>query len=319
MASIATPTGRALRLLEMLHDRSGATAADLATRLGVSERAVRRYVDALRDAGVPIDSSRGPYGGYRLGKGARLPPVVFSEEEALGLAMAVLEGHPAATDADDLVGSALDKVIRALPESVGRQAAALREYAAAAPDHRRSRPDPAVTSALVFAVADHRRVELRYRSEGGNEWDEEVDPLAVVVRHGYWYLLCRSHRVRALRTYRVDRVRAVMETARSFTPPEEQMDPVAALEENLGEGWSFPTHVVFEASLADVSPWIRRPMGRLRAHRDGCVLAGSTNNPTMYAQEWLAPIPFGFRVEGGDELRAAVAALAARCAAAVSH
>jgi ABC-type amino acid transport substrate-binding protein len=75
---------------------------------------------------------------------------------------------------------------------------------------------------------------------------------------------------------------------------------------------------VFKAPAAEVAPWIRAPMGRLEAHPSGCVLAGSTGNPAMYAQEWLAAMPFAFRVEEGDELRAAVAALAARCAAAVT-
>ena len=92
-------------------------------------------------AGIPVESARGPYGGYRLGRGTRLPPVVFTEEQALGLVMAVLDGHPAAIDGDDLVGAALDKVIRALPESIGRQAAALRAYASAAPDQHSARPE----------------------------------------------------------------------------------------------------------------------------------------------------------------------------------
>ena len=91
----------------------------------MSERAARRYIEILREAGVAIESSRGRYGGYQLGRGTRLPPVAFTQDEALGLVMAVLEGHPAATDTDELVGSALTKVIRVLPEKVGRQAAAL--------------------------------------------------------------------------------------------------------------------------------------------------------------------------------------------------
>ena len=302
----------------MLQIRPGTTANQVAERLGVSTRAVRRYVEILREAGVPVESSRGRYGGYQLGRGTRLPPVVFTEDEALGLVMAVLEGHPAANDANELVGSGLDKLIRALPENIGRQAAALREYAAAAPDHRSAHPDPAITSALIVAVASQRRVQLEYRSEAGNEWNEEADPWAVVVRHGRWYLLCHSHRAGSLRSYRLDRVRAVVQSSQSFTPPE-GLVPLAALEDNLGEGWSFPTRVVFEGSRSEVSPWIRPPMGRLHAHPSGCVLVGSTDNPTMYAQEWLATIPFAFRVEDGDELRAAVAALASRCAAAVAE
>lgn len=318
MAPRISPTARALQTLEILQFQPGATADQIAERLGVTGRAARRYVAILREAGVPIGSSRGRYGGYRLGRGMRLPPVIFTQDEALALVMAVLEGHPAATGTGELAGSALAKVIRALPESVGRQAAALRDYASAAPDRRAAHPDPAVTSALVVAVASRRRVRLWYQSRPGREWAAEVDPWAVVVRHGRWYLLCHSHHAGAVRSYRVDRVRTVEQTAHSFTPPD-GLDPVAALEENLGAGWEFPARVVFNAPPAEVAPWIRPPMGRLETHPSGCVLVGSTSNPAMYAQEWLAAMPFAFRVEGGDELRAAVAALAARCTAAVAE
>lgn len=316
MLSDLSPTARALRTLEILQARPGVTADELSQRLGVTERAARRYVGILREAGIPVTSTRGPHGGYRLGRGTRLPPVVFTQEEALGLVMAVLDGDPQATQPDALVGSALGKVIRALPESVGRQAAALREHASTAQDRRSARPDPAITSALVTAVAAHRRVRVRYRSEAGNEWDTEADPWAVVVRYGRWYLLCHSHRADAVRTYRLDRVLSVEELPQTFTPPA-GLDPVAVLEDHLGAGWEYPTRVAFDAPLEQVSPWIRRPMGQLEARGDGCVLVGSTSNPAMYAQEWLATVPFPFRVEGGDELRTAMARVAARFAAAV--
>ncbi|NUP66173.1 MAG: HTH domain-containing protein, partial [Nonomuraea sp.] len=126
MPTDLSPTARALRAMEILRNRPGVTAGELAASLEVTERAARRYVGILREAGIPVESARGPYGGYRLGRGTRLPPVAFTEPEALNLVMAVLDGHPAAVGADDPVGSALGKVIRALPESVGRQAAALR-------------------------------------------------------------------------------------------------------------------------------------------------------------------------------------------------
>ncbi|WP_229831268.1 WYL domain-containing protein [Actinoplanes ianthinogenes] len=287
--------------------RPGTTAEQLAAALAVTERAARRYVEILREAGIPVESVRGPYGGYRLGRGTRLPPVVFTEEQALGLVMAVLD----ASNADEVVGEALGKVIRALPEGVGRQAGALRAYAAIAPDPRAARTDPATASALVAAVAERRRVIVTYRRESGGEFDAEVDPWAVVVRYGRWYLLCLSHRATAIRTYRIDRIRAVHRTPHRFTPPD-GLDPVAALEENLGKGWRFATRVLFHAPFAQVAPWIRPPMGTLAEHGDRCLLTGSTRNPAMYAQEWLAAVPFDFTVEGGPELRAAVATVADR-------
>ncbi|MCP2266532.1 helix-turn-helix transcriptional regulator [Promicromonospora thailandica] len=314
MAAETSPTARALRTLEVLQTRPGTTAGELADRLGVTERAARRYVGILREAGIPVTSVRGPYGGYRLGRGTRLPPVSFTQAEALGLVMAVLDGHP---EADDLVDTALAKVVRALPEAVGRQAATLREHASAAPDRFAARPDTAITSDLVAAVAARRQVRVTYRAEAGSERAAEVDPWAVVVRYGRWYLLCHSHRADAVRTYRVDRVLAVEHTDRPFAPPD-GLDPVAALEEHLGSGWRYATRVVFDAPLSDVAPWVGAQMGRLEDAGDRCVLVGSTRNPAMYAQEWLASVPFPFRVEGGPELRAAVGAVAERLAAAVA-
>ena len=104
MPTSPSPTARALRTLDILQTRPGTTADQLADRLGVTERAARRYIGILREAGIPVESTRGPYGGYRLRRGTRLPPIVFTQAEALGLVMAVLDGQPAATDADDPVG-----------------------------------------------------------------------------------------------------------------------------------------------------------------------------------------------------------------------
>ncbi|WIM93323.1 WYL domain-containing protein [Actinoplanes oblitus] len=312
MPTGSSPTARALRTLEILRARPGTTAEQLAASLAVTERAARRYVEILREAGIPVESVRGPHGGYRLGRGTRLPPVVFTEEQALGLVMAVLD----ASNADELVGAALGKVIRALPEGIGRQAAALRAYAAVAPDPRAARTDPATASALVSAVAERRRVLVTYRRESGGEFDAEVDPWAVVVRFGRWYLLGHSHRADAVRTYRVDRIRTVHRTPHRFTPPD-PLDPVATCEENLGKGWRYPTRVLFHAPVERVAPWIRPPMGTLAADGARCLLTGSTRNPAMYAQEWLAAVPCEFTVEDGPELRAAVAAVAARFARAI--
>ena len=312
-----TPTARALRALEVLRTRPGTTANELADRLGVTERAARRYVEILREAGIPVSSARGPHGGYRLGRGTRLPPVSFTQTEALGLVMAVLDSHPDA-DADDLVDTALGKVIRALPEDVGRQAAALREHASAAPDRYAARPDTTITSDLVAAIAARRRVLVTYRGESGSEWVAEVDPWAVVVRYGRWYLLCHSHRAGAVRTYRVDRMLAVEQSDRGFEPPD-GLDPVASLEEHLGTGWQFTTRVIFDAPLADVAPWVGAQMGQLQRPTTGACSSAAPGTRQMYAQEWLASVPFPFRVEGGPELRAAVGVLAARLAAALAE
>ncbi len=318
MKADLSPTGRALRTLELLQDQPGITADQLAAKLDVTERAVRRYIAILREADIPVESTTGPYGGYRVGRGIRLPPLVFSAAEALGLVMAVLDGSHAAADADDPVGAALGKIIRALPENVGRPAATMRRHALAAPDRGALRPGTEITSTLVAAVAAGRQVRLAYRSESGRQWEEDVDPWAVVVRHGRWYLLCHSHRARAVRAYRIDRIQSAAGGDELFRAPVD-LDYVDLLEQHLGVGWEFETKVMFDAPYDEVVRHVRPPMGRLRRTDDDdrCVLTGTTSNPAMYAGEWLAAIPVRFHVEGGPELRAAVAAVAGRLTAAL--
>lgn len=296
-----------------MQDQPGITAGQIAAQLDVTERAARRYVAILREADIPVESTRGPYGGYRVGRGIRMPPLVFSAAEALGLVMAVLDGSHAAADADDPIGAALGKIIRALPDNVGRQAATMRQHACAVPDRGAVRPGIEATSALVAAVAAQCRVSIGYRSEAGRQWAEDVDPWAVVVRHGRWYLLCHSHRAGAVRAYRIDRIESVAAGGEQFRAPAD-LDFADLLEQHLGTGWEFETKVVFDAACDEVAQFIRPPMGRLSPLGDGarCVLAGTTSNPAMYAGEWLAAIPVPFHIEGGPELRAAVAALSSR-------
>jgi predicted DNA-binding transcriptional regulator YafY len=311
----ASPTARALLALELLQGSGGVTADQLAARLGVSDRAARRYMDILREAGIPIESARGPYGGYRLGRGLRLPPLMFSADEAIGLVMAVLDGHHDAGDPTDPVGSALGKIMRALPESVAAQAEAVRRTTAPAPDRAAARPDPKTTTALVQACSAHRGVRLSYRSEAGSEWVTEVDPWAVVVRHGRWYLLCHSHAADARRAYRIDRVQRVELLDDTFSPPAD-LDPVALLEEHLAVGWEYDVEVVIDAPVDTVGRCVARALGRLEP-LDGQTsrLVGSTSNPWWYAQQ-LAAIPASYAIVRCAELQQAARLVGQRLLAA---
>ena len=310
-----SPTARALLALELIQASPGISADRLGDKLGVSDRAARRYVGVLREAGIPIESERGPYGGYRLGRGLRLPPLLFTAAEALGLVMAVLDGHHDAGDPGDPVGSALGKIVRALPEPVAAQAEAVRRTAAAAPDRAAARPDLATTAALVQACSGRRPVRLAYRSEAGSEWAVDADPWAVVVRHGRWYLLCRAHRADACRAYRIDRVRAVEVLDGSVTPPA-GLDPVAALEEHLGAGWEYEVEVLVEAPVEAVAACVSPVLGRLEPVGTGtCRLVGSTSNPVWYAEQ-LVVLPAPYRIVRCPEVREAARVLGQRLQAA---
>lgn len=313
MKSDTSPTARALLALELLQDSPGITADRLADKLGVTERAARRYVGILREAGIPVDSVRGPYGGYRVGRGLRLPPLMFSSAEALGLVMAVLDGHHDASDTTDPVGSALGKLVRAMPASVAAQAEAVRRATAPAPDRAAARPDPATASVLVQACENRRRVQLGYRSEAGSEWTTEVDPWAVVVRHGRWYLLCRSVTKDAIRAYRIDRVQMVEVLDDTCDTPKD-LDPVALLEEHLASGWEFDVEVVIDAPV-DTLGWLPRNLGRLEPVEDRTRLTGTTSNPKYYAEQ-LAVLPVSYRITRGAEVQEAARVIARRLLAA---
>ena len=311
----AGPTARALLALELLQGSPGITADRLADKLGVSERAARRYVGILREAGIPIESVRGPYGGYRVGRGVRLPPLMFSAAEALGLVMAVLDGHRDASDTSDPVGSALGKIVRALPEPIAAQAEALRRTTAPAPDRAAARPDPDTTTALVQACSDHRRVRLDYRSEAGSEWLVEIDPWAIVVRHGRWYLLCWSHSADARRAYRIDRVRGMEVLDDTFSPPAD-LDPVGMLEEHLAVGWEYDVEVVIDAPVEAVARRLPRALGRLEPlDAETSRLVGSTSNLVWYVEQ-LAAIPASYRIVRCPELQEAARVLGKRLLAA---
>ena len=317
MSGDTSPVARTLLALELIQASPGITADRLAGKLGVTERAARRYVGILREADIPVESVRGPYGGYRLGRGLRLPPLMFSATEALGLVMAVLDGHHDAGDPASLVGAAIGKIVRALPEPVAAQAEAVRRATKPAPDRAAARPDPGTATALVQACVDHRQVRLSYRSEAGSEWDSDVDPWAVVVRHGRWYLLCWSHTAAATRAYRVDRVRAVEVLGTGFSPPVD-LDPVAVLEDHLAVGWEYDVEIIIDAPVSSAARWIPRVLGRLEpASAQTTRLIGTTGNPAWYVEQ-VVTIRAPFQIVRCPELQDAARALGQRLLSAAS-
>jgi predicted DNA-binding transcriptional regulator YafY len=305
----SSPAARALLTLELIQNSPGITTDRIADKLGVSDRAVRRYVGILREADIPIESVRGPYGGYHVGRGLRLPPLMFTAAEALGLVMAVLDGHHDASEGP--VGSALGKMLRALPTSIAAQADAVRRTTAPAPDRSAVRPDPQTTTLLVQACSQHRLVRLAYRTEKGSDLSIEAEPWAVVVRHGRWYLLCRSVGADARRTYRIDRIGRVEVLDVTFTPPAD-LDPVAALEENLGAGWDHAIEVIIDAPDEIVAHCLPRTTGKLESiDRQTTRLTGSTSNVTWYALQ-LAALPAAYRILSCPDLQQAARDLGQR-------
>ena len=316
-----SPTARALLALEAIQNVPGITAARLGERLGVTERAARRYVAILREAELPIESVSGPYGGYQVGHGLRLPPLTFTAAEASGLVMAVLEGHKGAADPADLVGGALAKIVRVLPARVAAQVRTIRDGPAGGAGDGED-PTPAalvgleVMTVLFEACAAGRRLHLSYRRApwAGDTGDREmaVDPWAVVLRHSRWYLLCWSHTVDARRVLRIDRIVTASQSLETFTPPT-GLDALAVLEQHLSQGWEYEVDVLIEATVAAVARWLPPSLGALSPSSDGrqTHLRASTSNPGWYVGR-LAVLPYAFHVIGSPELRQAAADLGRR-------
>ena len=310
----ASPTARALLALELIQGSPGITADRLADKLGVSERAARRYVGILREAGIPIESVRGPYGGYRVGRGLRLPPLMFSAAEALGLVMAVLDGHHDASDPTDPVGSALGKIVRALPEPVAAQVDAVRRTTAAGPRPGRGPARPGhhhrPGAGLRAPAAGAARLPLGGRvgmGQRGRTVGRRRSPRSVVPA-------VPGTRTPAP-TGLPDRPGARRRGSRTgFTPPAD-LDPVAVLEEHLAVGWEYDVDVVIEAPLEEVARWLPRSLGRLEpVDANSTRLLGSTGNPWWYAEQLGIPVPY--RIVGCPELQQTARVLAQRMLAA---
>ena len=306
-----SPTARALIALEAIQASPGLTSIRLAERLGVTDRAARRYVAILREAGIPVESVTGPYGGYRIGRGARIPPLTFSNAEALGLVMAVLQGWHGSVDSDHPAAVALGKIIRVLPAGVAGPAESLRHVLAQNPGDASATPDPERTAALVGACDRGECVRVVYRSGARMT----IEPWAVVVRHGRWYLLGLLRGVHERRVLRIDRI-LEFEATGEFCAPPADLDPVREVEEHMAEGWPHQVEVRIDAGVAEIGWCLPRALGRLVDTGDNsCRLTGSTENLAWYAEK-LAALPCSFTIVGPPELGDAVRRLADRLRAA---
>ncbi|WP_285738709.1 helix-turn-helix transcriptional regulator [Kitasatospora phosalacinea] len=223
------PLARVLTLLELLQSGGVRTVAELAGRLEVDERTVRRYVAQLVDLDLPVESVRGRYGGYRLAPGHRMPPLMLTDEEALavlfGLAAAERAGLSAAPAAAG--GTAAAKIRRVLPRRLAHRLDALREALAftvrpapAAPTAATTTaPDPEALLTVADAVRHRRPLAFRYTSADGRSGERTVQPHGLVLHAGRWYLPGRDTGADAERLFRLDRLAAPRPLPGTFAPP----------------------------------------------------------------------------------------------------
>jgi predicted DNA-binding transcriptional regulator YafY len=218
---MADPTSRALRLLTLLQGRRDWPGADLAQRLGISLRTLRRDVDRLRELGYPVQAQPGVDGGYRLAAGAALPPLVLDDEEAVALTVGLQTAASGAVAgmAEPSV-RALAKVLPVLPARLRRRVEALRAMTVPAPPWSDGGPavDPQALVEVAQACRDTGRLTFSYTAAGGAPTERLVEPHRLVPLGRRWYLVAYDPARGGWRSFRLDRMTEVRGTGARFAP-----------------------------------------------------------------------------------------------------
>ncbi len=219
-----SPATRLLAALDALQSRPGITAAQLAERLRVNGRSVRRYVTMLQDMGIPVEAERGRYGGYRLRPGFKLPPLMLTEDEALAVTLGLLAAQRLGlAGAVPAVEGALAKIERVLPVALRERVQAVQETVAldlAPTVPMAATPAADRVAALSAAAYRGRRVWLRYRRGDGAQTERALDPYGLVHRQGRWYVVGYCHLRKGVRVFRLDRMLRVEPREETFARPE---------------------------------------------------------------------------------------------------
>jgi predicted DNA-binding transcriptional regulator YafY len=229
------PTTRLLTILELLQTHVSLSGEAMARRLEVEPRSVRRYIAMLQDMGMPIEAVRGPGGGYQLRPGFKLPPLMFSEEEATAIVLGLLStswlaiGQPAAA-----VEGALAKVLRVLPLRARERLSAMSASLVLSPNQREGQPSAALLLDVSEAIQQRRRIAIDYRSHQGQSTHRVVEPYGLAGWWNYWYLVGYCCLRRDFRLFRLDRILSTELLAQTFTR-DETFDVEAYMHEHLGK------------------------------------------------------------------------------------
>ncbi|MEU2930759.1 YafY family protein [Streptomyces sp. NPDC007251] len=320
------PAARVLTLLELLQSGGTRTVAELADRLGVEGRTVRRYVDQLIDLDVPVESVRGRYGGYRLAPGYRLPPLMLSDDEALAVLLGLVAGRRAGLTTTEHTASetASAKIRRVLPKHIARRLDTLLESLAFTDQIGEfDTPDAGVLLAIADAVRHRRPVSIRYTDRDGRRSERTLHAYGIVAHAGRWYVTGKDAQIGEDRTFRLDRIADARTLPGSFEAP-------------VGPG---PAQRVLSAFATaeyrhEVTLRIHGTVEQIRAHLPASVASLEEQEPAagqdraterwlrveLRAErlDWLPPVLASldrpFVIERPDELRYLVIALAGRLA-----
>jgi predicted DNA-binding transcriptional regulator YafY len=310
-------SARLLRLLSLLQSRRDWTGTELADRLGVGLRTVRRDIGRLRDLGYPVDAAPGVAGGYRLGVGADLPPLLLDDEEAVAVAISL---HTATTGSvaglEESALRALTKLQQTLPSRLRHRISAFHATTVPLTGPGRDQADPELLTAIAAACRDQRRLRLRYPGRDGVRV-RDVEPHRLVHTPRRWYLLAWDTGPGDWRTFRVDRIQPPLgPPGARFTPrPLPAGDVAAYVSQAISSApYRYQARILIHAPMAAVAERSSPAAGRLEAvDEHSCVLHTGSNSLDELAL-YVAVKGFDFEVLDPPELIPVLRELSSRLA-----
>jgi predicted DNA-binding transcriptional regulator YafY len=309
-------SARLLRLLSILQAREFWTGSELARRIDVTERTLRRDVDRLRTLGYPVHSTSGTAGGYKLGAGAQLPPLLLDDDEAIAVAVGLqIAAGGSVAEIGEASTRALAKLENVLPKRLRRRLAALRSSIVRLAD-----PGPTVkmgdVSSLASACSERRELRFSYRDHKGASTSRTVEPHRIVLTQGRWYLVAWDGDRNDWRTFRIDRIDTQEPTGARFLPRSSPDDDVGAYVTKgvASVAYRVRAQVTLHASLEAMNGRLSPMAGRLEAVDDRSCLLHTAAGSLEGLAAWIISIGVDFDVREPPELRDHIKRLTERLA-----
>ncbi|MBD3884617.1 YafY family transcriptional regulator [Phormidium tenue FACHB-886] len=267
------PTSRVLTVLELLQSHVQISGAELAERLEVDRRTVRRYILQLQELGIPIEAERGRYGTYRLCPGYKLPPLMFSENEAIALTVGLLTAQKLRLESGTLaVEGTLAKVLRVLPHELRDRVQAVQKTLVVETVSSQSKAVAhGVVATLGLAIEQGRQVQLGYQTHSGALSERIIDAYGLVYRI-YWYVVGYCHLRKDLRTFRLDRILTLELLDHTFPQPN-AFDPLQFVEQSIANTpRQYRAKVLLKTTLEEAQARVPTAIATLSALDKGVLL-----------------------------------------------
>ncbi|WP_097977565.1 YafY family protein [Streptomyces sp. gb14] len=306
---------RMLRLLSLLQTRREWSGAELAERLGVTTRTVRRDIDRLRELEYPVEGTTGHAGGYRLAAGAAMPPLLLDDEEATATAVALRTAAGQLAGMEETALRALAKLEQVLPARLRSQVAALQESTETIEwEGRGPRTDSQVLAALAVACRDCETVTFSYTGRTGPAADRRADPHHLIASGSLWYLLAHDHDRGDWRIYRLDRITGLMPTRARFTArPVPGGNPAAYVASKIA---SAPVRHRAVATVREPAEAVRRRTfalaTRIQDAGPGTCTVDCSDDHLPRVVQTLASLGADYTLDADDSVRAYLRAAALR-------